>query len=218
VSLSELYAEYKKYTKTKVGQPIAQELASITKYTPIYRDLVDPKESSPLYLLSKRLNIFDLSTAYPLILLIATSDAEVEVKEQLYALIGSFIIRRALCGLTAKNYNVVFLGFVSYMRSHGISVESFAAVSELHKNAEASKFPTNEDLRNAIMNRSQYTTLPSHRLRLIIELELASRDKFGASEGVRSGLSIEHIMPQNWLEHWRELPSSGRLLRKPRYF
>jgi hypothetical protein len=208
VSLTELYAEYKKYAKTKAGQPIAQELASITRYAPIYRELVDPKDDSPLYLLSKRLNTFDLSTAYPLILLIASSEIDAEVKEKLYALIGSFIIRRALCGLTAKNYNVVFLGFVSYMRSHGISVESFAAASDLRKNAEASKFPTDEDLKNAVINRSQYTTLPSHRLRLIIEeLELASRDKFVASEGVRSGLSIEHIMPQNWLEHWRELPS-----------
>jgi hypothetical protein len=208
VSLTELYAEYKKFAKTTAGQPIAQELASITRYAPTYRELVDPKEDSPLYQLSKRLNTFDLSTAYPLILLIATSETEVEVKVQLYALIGSFIIRRALCGLTAKNYNVVFLGFVSYMRSHGISLESFAAVADLRKNSEASKFPTDEEFRVAIINRNQYGSLPSHRLRLIIEeLELASRDKFAASEGVRSGLSIEHIMPQNWLEHWRQLPS-----------
>jgi hypothetical protein len=208
VSLTELYAEYKKYAKTKAGQAIALELASITRYAPVYRELIDPEESSPLYLLSKRLNTFDLSTAYPLILLIAVSDAEIEIKEHLYDLIGSFVIRRALCGLTAKNYNVVFLGFVAYMREHGVSVESFAAAAEMRKNAEASKFPTDGEVRNAVMNRSHYTTLPSHRLRLIIEeLELASRDKFVASEGVRSGLSIEHIMPQNWLEHWRELPS-----------
>ena len=208
VSLTELYAEYKKYAKTKVGLPIEQELASITRYTPVYRELVNPKETSPLYLLSKRLNTFDLSTAHPLILLIAVSDTAAEIKEQLYGLISSLIIRRALCGLTAKNYNVVFLGYVSYMREHGISIESFAAAAALRKNAEASKFPSDDDVRHAVLNRSQYTTLPSHRLRLIIEeLELASRDKFVASEGVRSGLSIEHILPQNWLEHWRELPS-----------
>jgi hypothetical protein len=208
ISLTELYAEYKKFAKTKAGQSVAEELASITRYAPIYRELVNPEDDSPLYLLSKRLNTFDLSTAYPLILLITASEADAEVKDQLYTLIGSFIIRRALCGLTAKNYNVVFLGFVSYMRAHGISVQSFAAASDLRKNAEASKFPTDQDVKNAILNRSQYTTLPVHRLRLIIEeLELASRDKFVASEGIRSGLSIEHIMPQNWLEHWRKLPS-----------
>lgn len=42
---------------------------------------------------------------------------------------------------------------------------------------------------------------------LIEELELASRDKFAASDGIRAGLSIEHIMPQNWLQHWGTLPS-----------
>jgi hypothetical protein len=214
VSLTELYAEYRQFAKTKAGQSVSQELASITRYAPLYRELIDPEDDSPLFLLSKRLGTFDLSTAYPLILLIALSGASPEVKEQLYALIGSFVIRRALCGLTPKNYNVVFLGFVAYMRSNGVSVESFAAAADLRKASEASRFPTDEEFTKAIKDRNQYTSLPSHRLRLIIEeLELAFRDKFAASKGVKAGLSIEHIMPQNWVEHWRTLPSGRQAPR-----
>jgi hypothetical protein len=37
VSLSELYAEYKKYTKRKDGQTVAQELASLTGYAWVQR-------------------------------------------------------------------------------------------------------------------------------------------------------------------------------------
>jgi hypothetical protein len=208
VSLTELYVEYKKFSKRNEGQTISEELSSITRYAPLYRELIDPEESSPLYQLSRRLGKFDLSTAYPLILLIAASKAEPETKQTLYSLIGSYIIRRALCGLTAKNYNVAFLDIVSHMRVHGVSVESFAAATDLKKNSEAAKFPTDDEVRAAVMNRDQYGRIPSHRLSFLIEeLELASRDKFAASDGIRAGLSIEHIMPQQWQEHWRELPS-----------
>lgn len=208
VSLTELYVEYKKFSKRNEGRSISEELSSITRYAPLYRELIDPEESSPLYQLSRRLNKFDLSTAYPLILLIAASNVEPETKQALYSLIGSYIIRRALCGLTAKNYNIAFLDVVSHMRIHGVSVESFAAATDLKKNSEAAKFPTDDEVREAVMNRDQYGRIPSHRLSFLIEeLELASRDKFAASDGIRSGLSIEHIMPQQWQEHWRELPS-----------
>jgi uncharacterized protein with ParB-like and HNH nuclease domain len=208
VSLTELYVEYKKYSKRNEGQTISEELSSITRYAPLYRELIDPEEASPLFQLSKRLGKFDLSTAYPLILLIAASKAEPDAKQTLYSLIGSYIIRRALCGLTAKNYNIAFLDIVSHMRIHGVSVESFATATDLKKNSEAAKFPTDDEVREAVMNRDQYGRIPSHRLSFLIEeLELASRDKFAASDGIRSGLSIEHIMPQQWQEHWRELPS-----------
>jgi hypothetical protein len=203
ISLTEIYAEYKQFAKRHEGQSIAQELGSITRYAPIYRKLVAPEAGSALSKLSHRLDVFDLSTAYPLILLIAISDAPAETKDALYSLIGSYIIRRALCGLTAKNYNIAFIEFTAHMRQHGVSVESFGAVVELRKSSEAARFPTDADLKEAVINRSQYDRLPRHRLRLVIEeLELASRDKFSATDNVRDGLSVEHIMPQEWRSEW----------------
>lgn len=207
VSLTEIYAEYKRFTKQYEGRMVAEELASITRYVPVYRGLVDPQAGSPLSKLAHRLEVFDLSTAYPLILLIAISDAADHTKETLYSLIGSYVIRRAICGLTAKNYNIAFIEFAAHMRERGVSVESFAAVAELRKNSEAAKLPADADLRDAVINRSQYDRIPRHRLRLIIEeLELASRDKFSATGDLLAGLSVEHIMPREWRREW-PLPS-----------
>lgn len=78
----------------------------------------------------------------------------------MYSLIGSYVIRRALCGLTAKNYNIAFIEFTSHMRWDGVSVESFAAVVELRKGSEAARFPTDADLKDAVINRSQYGWIP----------------------------------------------------------
>lgn len=207
ISLTEVYAEYKKFAKQNPNQTVADELGSITRYAPVYRELIDPEVGSSLSKLSHRLAAFDMSTAYPLILRIAISSAPIETKMLLYELIGSFVIRRALCGLTAKNYNLAFIEFTSEMRSKGVSVESFAAVAQLRKDSESAKFPSDSELKAAITNRNQYQTLPGHRLRLIIEeLEMASRDKFSATSDVRKDLSVEHIMPQQWRKEW-PLPS-----------
>jgi len=208
ISISELYAEYKKFSRRTAAATVGQELGALTRYAPIYRELIDPPIDSPLHRLAKCLENFDMSTAYPLILLIASSPATLEVKSKLYELIRSYVVRRALCGLTAKNYNIAFLEFVSAMRGHGVSVETFAAAAELKRNSDAAKFPTDAELTDAIAARNQYQTLPPNRLAYMLEeFERASRDKFTAAEGIRPGLSIEHIMPQHWQEHWRMLPS-----------
>ncbi len=210
ISLTEVYAEYKQFSKSHEGQSVAEELASISRYAPVYRKLVTPETGSALSKLSRRLNAFDLSTAYPLILLIEISDTSTETKDELYAFIGSYVIRRALCGLTAKNYNIAFIEFTAHMRRHGVSVESFAAVVELRKSSEASRFPTDADLKDAVINRSQYNRFPGHRLKLIIEeLELASHDRFSAVSNLRDNLSVEHIMPREWRKEWPLL--SGRM-------
>jgi hypothetical protein len=169
ISVTELYAEYKKFAKRRAASSIAEELASITRYAPIYRALVDPAPGTALSTLSHRLETFDLSTAYPLILLIVVSDADHVTKEHLYEFIGSYIIRRALCGLTVKNYNIAFIEFASYLRQKGISVENFAAAVELRKNSDAAKFPNDVELRAAVLDRDQYGPVRTNRLRLILE-------------------------------------------------
>ena len=208
ISVSELYAEYKKFSRRTQAGSVGQELAALTAYAPIYRELTAPPKDSPFYRLSRCLDKFDTSTVYPLILQIASSSAPTEVKGILYDLIRSYVVRRALCGLTAKNYNMAFLDFVSAMRESGVSLETFAAVVEAKKNSDAAKFPTDEDLVEAISNRNQYQTIASYRLAYVPEeFELASRDKFTAAEGIRPGLTIEHIMPQRWQQLWQKLPS-----------
>ena len=86
--------------------------------------------------------------------MIASSPASSEVKSKLYELIRSYIVRRALCGLTAKNYNIAFLEFVSAMRENGVSVESFAIAAELKKNSDAAKFPTDAELTDAVTTKN----------------------------------------------------------------
>ncbi len=209
--LSELFAEYKHFVASRGFRTPQEELAVLTKYVPIYRDLVDPPADGEIARLARRLVVFDVSTAYPLIMSIAVSDAPDEVKDRLYLLTASYVIRRALCGLTPKSYNRTFVELALWLKTTEISEECFRAFFRDHS-AETYRFPSDDDLRAAVTGRPAYGWIQKHRVRLILEeLEFAARDRFSISTKLPDGLSIEHIMPQTW-ETYYPLPN-GELFR-----
>lgn len=203
VALGELFSEYKAFVAKRGFADTAAELSALTSHAPAYRELVEPAGTGALSRLSRRLNTFDVSTAYPLVLVIAASGASDDVKDRLYELVASYVIRRALCYLTPKNYNNVFVEVAAHLKVNGVSEGSFHAYFETKVGNETSRFPTDGDLGSAILVRPQYNWIPQSRLRLILEeLEFAARDKFNINGSLQEGLSIEHIMPQSWMEFW----------------
>jgi hypothetical protein len=202
VSLSELYAEYKTFVTSKNFASAVEELKSLTCYVPTYRILVEPTGQSSIARLAKRLSEFDVSTAYPLVFVIAASQATPEDKSQCYELIASYIIRRALCALTPKNYNKVFARLAGVLASKGASAEALSHELAI-LDGDTVRFPTDTDLRVAIESSRQYGAMRQNRLRWILqELELGSRDKFDETAGMRDDLQIEHVMPDEWTEFW----------------
>jgi len=202
VSLTELYAEYKSFVAAKAFVSAAEELESLTRYVPIYRELVEPSGQMGIARLARQLKAFDVSTAYPLVFVIAASTAPDEDKDEAYTLIASYVIRRALCGLTPKNYNKVFSRLAGVLAAKGVSAatlsDEFAALE-----GDTVRFPTDTDLRTAIETHRQYGSIPQNRLRWILqELELVSRDRFDETAGLRDDLQIEHILPNEWTEYW----------------
>lgn len=203
VALGELYAEYKVYVAKVAFSDTASELGTLTKYTSTYTALAEPAGDTSLARLGRRLNVFDVSTAYPLVLTIAISTSSDEVKDRLYDLIASYVVRRALCYLTAKNYNNVFVEVAAYLKANGVDEEMFLAFFMGKAASDTVRFPNDEEVAQAIHERPQYGWIPQNRLRLLLEeLEFGARDKFNINGNLQDGLSIEHIMPQSWRAHW----------------
>ena len=141
VALGELFSEYKAFVAKRGFADTAAELSALTAHAPTYRVLVEPTGASALARLSRRLNTFDVSTAFPLVLVIAASEAPDEVKERLYELVASYVIRRALCYLTPKNYNNVFVEVAAQLRATGVSEASFLAYFESKAGSDTSRSP-----------------------------------------------------------------------------
>ena len=143
------------------------------------------------------------------VFVIAAADISDDDRAWLFRRIDSYIVRRALCGLTPKNYNNTFVRLAGHLRSNGVSRESFIS-GFADSTGETVRFPPDDELRNAIQTRVQYGSLPTPRLRYILEeLERASRDKYDETVGLRNDLTIEHVLPDKWAEHW-PLPDGSR--------
>jgi uncharacterized protein with ParB-like and HNH nuclease domain len=202
VLMSELYAKYKEFVHNKAFPSIDKEVEAMLCHAKNYKRLTSPEGNDSFAKFARQLNIFEVSTAYPLALVLSNSTAEDEERDTIYKLITSYIVRRALCGLTSKNYNNVFMRLAGFLRENGVSIQAFISKFS-DSDGDSVRFPGDYELKNAIKTRSHYDNLPSARLRYILmELEKASRTNFDEMDGLRTDLTIEHIMPQSWAHHW----------------
>jgi Protein of unknown function DUF262 len=167
ILLTELYARYKSFVLERRFASVDSELETLLRHAPTYRKLAEPTGQSALAKVGRELAAFDVTTAYPLVFVIQASDASEEEKASLYQLVVSYVVRRMLCGLTAKNYNNVFLRIGGQLRADGISLgagtRAFAALD-----GDTVRFPDDAEFRKAIYSRQQYGNIQQHRLRYIL--------------------------------------------------
>jgi uncharacterized protein with ParB-like and HNH nuclease domain len=217
-SLRELYSEYRAFTrpKGKARFPtVGAELDALISFAPVYRELEEATGDSDLAWVGRKLHLWEVSTAYPLTFRIAVSNADQGEKQRLYTLIYSYLVRRALCGLTPKSLNKTFARLTRQMIAGGVSVESFKA-GFVEQRGDAVRFPDDTELSAAIQSKPAYHMLSrKDRLaELLWDLEMATRDKFAVATPRPPSMSVEHIMPQAWTNHWRL--ADGRLVPKDR--
>ncbi len=202
ILLTELYAGYKSFVTKRKFASVDAELETLLRHAPTYRKLVEPNGDGALANLARQLTVFDVSTAYPLVFVIEASNASEAERAALYDLIVSYVVRRTLCGLTGKNYNKVFLQIVAKMQANGVSCASFVSAFAA-SDGDAVRFPSDAELRKHILERRQYGNIQQRRLRHILcELERAARDRFDEATSLPDDLTIEHVLPDSWMEHW----------------
>ena len=106
-------------------------------------------------------------------------------------------------GLTPKNLNKTFPRVVAVLLEQGVSRAAFAKAF-VDQDGPAVRFPADSEFRSAISSKPIYELiLKKERLADILwELELRVRDKFSVGTPRPPGMSIEHVLPQFWAEHW----------------
>ncbi len=201
--LTELYARYKNFVSEHKFPSVDSELEILIRHIPTYRKLVQPEgKEGALAEVGRELAIFDVTTAFPLVFIIQASDAPEGEKSALYQLIVSYVVRRLICGLTAKNYNKVFLQLVAQLHANGVSLATGTGVFAAFE-GDTVRFPNDAELSDAICSRRQYGNIQQHRLRHILcQLECEARNKFDEATRLPDDLTIEHILPDAWREHW----------------
>ena len=114
-------------------------------------------------------------------------------------------MRRAVCGLSRKNYNKVFSQQLKKLVGTGPDPKSFSALLA-EASGDGSRWPSDEEFRGSWMDAAIYPgRLDAAKLRAIFHrLETAMRTE-KTEESVplnMDSLDIDHILPQSWSAHW----------------
>lgn len=203
VTITKLFSEYKAFLKRAKFPNVEVELKELARFGAIYRTLVERRADNALGRFSSRLQPWDVTTVFPLAMQVwSKAELDDDEKAAMLETLLSFIVRRAVCGLTPKNYNKLFLAAVADLNAQGWSAANLSAFF-LRQTAESGRWPRDDEFRRHWTAGSTYTVLGPARTRALLEeLERAKRTKFHETEGLKPGLTVEHVLPDRWSTNW----------------
>lgn len=204
VSVEALFKSYRRWIVNKAPFiSVVAELEAITATAAVEKRLFEQTSGDPLGDFGLFANAFDVSTAMPLIVYLATTaDTAGELSRGLAAL-ESYILRRDICGLTTKNYNRLFIGIIDRLRaSPGNRVDALIAhLSSRHSDTD--RWPDDLEWKQGWLGRDQYKGPRQPRLRFLFEvIEKAKRSALNEDIEIKSVLTVEHVMPRTWQTYW----------------
>ena len=209
VTLSKLFSEYKAFLRPIRGETgskyptVEAEIKDLARFGAIYRDLIERSSNTGLASFSRRLVRWDVTTIYPLVLrLWETKELDIDDKINSFETLLSYIVRRAVCDLTKKNYNKFFLTVIEHLDKDGWSLSRLNKYL-LNQTAESSRFPQDEEFTRALLQNQMYLRLGSARTNaFLVDVEKRMRGKMQETNILPEGLTVEHVMPNSWRDHW----------------
>ena len=210
IPIKHLFVEYKFWIERKRPfQTVRDELALLAQQGDAFRRIIEPKKHDSIYALVTFLDAFDIRTSYPLLLTMLDAPLDEEQWKAISTTLESYLLRRAVCGMTTKNYNRIFLSLTRNLRRDGVTAEALASQLAT-QTGESGEWPLNPAFGEAWRARHAYQVLNNPKVVHI--LKRLNETYFGSKMeevSVDSALSVEHMLPQNWVEHW-PLPSGER--------
>ena len=202
--LARLYVDFKNYAQ---GQTTTQQLDMLDTYGKHYLQLIEGKGTLPVARFGRRLQPFDTTTTHPLALRISTADMPDSEKAAMFNDIVSYIVRRAVCGLTPKNYNNWFTSVLRQWIKGPMTTTTLKGLLASSPNSPAARWPDDAEFSHAIQTApTYYGNLDSGRCRMLLtELEGWLRMTKRTEEPTIPdlfNLDIDHILPRSWYEHW----------------
>ncbi|MDG6974099.1 MAG: DUF262 domain-containing protein [Nitrososphaerota archaeon] len=203
VAVKHLYVEYKYWIeKEHPFSHAREELEALSRQGADFRRLVNPAENDVAWPLSFFLRSFELGTAYPFLLALLDGRPSDDELSRIGRILESYAVRRAVCGLTTKNYNRVFFQLARTLKG---SVMSATTVGNHLAALEGPsvEWPTDQRFHEAWLAEPVYSNVGSGRVAFILRRICDTLlDPMAERLRIDSPLSVEHLMPQDWLENW----------------
>jgi len=207
VDLARIYHEYRRFaTDANHPRTAQQQLLTLGSYATHYKALISGVGETPIARFGHQIAAYDVTTLYPLALMISTSAATDAEKAEMYSDLVSYLVRRAVCGLTPKNYNNVFQGLLRQLHASGVSPATLRTLLRA-STGDISRWPSDAEFRNACLTAALYPgRLDAAKAKSILaELERGLRAVVRPEDAFAGGLDqldVDHILPQSWCTYW----------------
>ena len=170
----------------------------------IYRDVEELRRESIASFLERR-NAMNVGVVTPLVLWLLSSNVPRATLANCVRAIESFLVRRVVCGYSARSYGGLFVGLLAKLATSPVETADGIVVSYLgQQTTQAGRWPDDQELRERFVTAPLYRILTQRRLRMVLTgIEERLRTPKAESPEAPRDLHIEHIMPQAWYGgHW----------------
>ncbi len=202
IGATHLFASFKDHMKNGKSKGVEGYIASLKDYSEVYSSFEKYPQDSREGLFFYRLAQLDTNTVYPILLEVFHSVKDTKERTLILDDIESYLVRRAICCLTQKNYNRFFVELVKRLSENGftsVNVREYL----LAKDADTSRWPDDSEIFTAFVDTPMYSWVKRANLRMILEgIEIAKWDSKSEKIQIIDKLTIEHVLPQAWREHW----------------
>lgn len=217
VSASKMFIGFKEYTENQDILEVVRDIKNVlVKYREFQkRDDLDPGNKR----FRDRTKVMQMGVLTPVLLrLLASYDqSDSRFVQALYAL-ESFVVRRMVCRMTTKDYNSLMQSLLrAFDAADGAAPDGVVTKFLKDQTADARIWPDDGMIREKFRGLDIYRLLTRGRLRLVLEGIEEELREGSDMEGtpVRTGLTIEHVMPQAWQTNW-PLPASSEDMEEAR--
>jgi hypothetical protein len=207
IAITHLFVEYKYWLqKEHPFATVRDELATLACQRDAFKRIIDPEPSDVIFRLASFLKCYDTSTAFPLLLQLFDLGISEDEWRHISGILESYLVRRAVCGFTAKRYNLRFPALTRDLKRDAPSTSIAARIHEYLTglSGESGEWPSDDAFYRAWRTRPLYDTMKpqarlAHIFRALNDACFSSRHE---DISLSSSLTIEHIMPIAWREHW----------------
>jgi hypothetical protein len=198
-----LYGTFKRVLNQN-AEPVVDTITEFARDRDIYAAFFEQPEGSVAREFFDRLEALDTTTAYPIALILFRRDLSEAQRDAGLRMIESWLVRRMICRLTAQGYNRLFVDLVKQLNEqHDQPPEQVIYDFLTSSDADSARWPDDEEVTNVLLDAPLYRTLVRRRLvALLAAIENDLRTEMAEPIDVPSGLTVEHLLPQKWQEHW----------------
>ncbi|TJW51963.1 MAG: DUF262 domain-containing protein [Mesorhizobium sp.] len=213
ISANHLYDQFLKHAEPRVSPDIAQSvhdlMNDIQVHGKLFRQIDQPVGRSRFATFCARLKPLDMSVFQPVLLAIMDrKGSNGDDRDAVAEILESYLVRRMVCGAQTRGYGTLAIELIDVIHAVDSGMPVAAAISKYLTEIKGTLFwPDYKRFKSEWCSRVFYGYFRRARVLMILQaLEEHYQTPGALGEPVVSfdfsKLTIEHIMPQKWQDHW----------------